>query len=77
MAEITPSAPGATVTGRTSLNELATQGTSPRREWVVLTDSGANVVVRQRPVDTLVDILEASALGSNGAQGEVGIFFNT
>lgn len=77
MAEITPSAPGAAVAGRTSLNELATQGTSPRREWIVLTDSGANIIVRQRPVDTLVDVLEASALGSSGAQGEIGIFFNT
>lgn len=77
MAEITPSAPGSAVSGKTSLNELATQGTSPRREWVVLTDSGANVVVRQRPVDTLVEVLEASALGNNGSHAEVGIFFNT
>lgn len=76
MAEITP-ASVVRVGGKTALNELATQATQPRREWVVLTDSGASVIVRQRPVDTLVEVLEAASLGSTGAHGEMGIFFNT
>ncbi|SCV71463.1 BQ2448_3051 [Microbotryum intermedium] len=63
--------------GKTALNELATQVGLPRREWVVLTDMGANVVARQRPIDTLVDVLEAaSGLGGNQAHGSVAIFFN-
>lgn len=58
------------------LNELATQVNQPRREWVVLTNMGANVVVRQRPVDTLRDVLEVVGGGGNaGAGGEIGVFF--
>lgn len=59
------------------LNELATQVTMPRREWVVLTNMGANVIVRQRPVDTLLGVLEATSASGSGAQGEVGIFFES
>ncbi|KAK4050871.1 hypothetical protein OIV83_003293 [Microbotryomycetes sp. JL201] len=76
IAEITPSSI-VRVDGKMALNELATQVSQPRREWVVLTDSGANVLVRQRPVDTLVDVLEGASLGSSGAHGDMGIFFNT
>ncbi|KAM0790881.1 hypothetical protein ACM66B_004721 [Microbotryomycetes sp. NB124-2] len=76
VAEITPGSV-VRVDGKMALNELATQVSQPRREWVVLTDSGANVLVRQRPVDTLVEVLEAASLGSNGAHGDMGIFFNT
>lgn len=74
MAEITPASlvtPG----GGTALNELATQGTSRRREWVVLTNMGANVVSRQRPVDTLLEVLEGASLAGNGGHGEIGVFF--
>ncbi|GAA6057256.1 hypothetical protein JCM3770_003825 [Rhodotorula araucariae] len=59
------------------LNELATQATHPRREWVVLTNMGASVVARQRPVDTLLEVLEGVSLGGNGAQGEIGVFFES
>ncbi|SGY61158.1 BQ5605_C007g04532 [Microbotryum silenes-dioicae] len=62
--------------GKTALNELATQVALPRREWVVLTDMGANVIARQRPIDTLVDLLEgASGLVESQAHGDVAIFF--
>ncbi|GJN92310.1 hypothetical protein Rhopal_005340-T1 [Rhodotorula paludigena] len=78
MAEIT-ALPAAIVpaAGGTALNELATQGTQPRREWVVLTNMGANVVSRQRPVDTLLDVLEGASLAGNGGQGEIGVFFES
>ena len=57
-----------------ALNELATQPTQARREWVVLTNMGANVVSRQRPIDTLLDVLEAAGMSGNG-HGEIGVFF--
>ncbi|GAA5918079.1 hypothetical protein JCM8208_001213, partial [Rhodotorula glutinis] len=59
------------------LNELATQPTHPRREWVVLTNMGASVVVRQRPVDTLLDVLEGVSMSGGGGQGEIGVFFES
>lgn len=73
MAEIT-SQPLVVPGGGTALNELATQPTQKRREWVVLTNMGANVVSRQRPIDTLLDVLESAALSGNG-HGEIGVFF--
>ncbi|GAA5993501.1 hypothetical protein JCM10908_000619 [Rhodotorula pacifica] len=77
VAEITPRAivtPG----GGTALNELATQPTQARREWVVLTNMGASVISRQRPVDTLVDVLEVMGMnGNSGGQGEIGVFFES
>lgn len=73
MAEITKT--GGLVSGGTALNELATQATEPRREWVILTNMGANVVVRQRPVDTLREVLEGVGMTGGGGQGEVGVFF--
>ncbi|GAA5823999.1 hypothetical protein JCM11251_003374 [Rhodosporidiobolus azoricus] len=76
MAEITPR-PSVLVTGGTALNELATQPTQARREWVVLTNMGANVVSRQRPVDTLLDVLEGAGMAGNGGHGEVGVFFES
>lgn len=60
----------------TALNELATQPTQARREWVILTNMGANVVSRQRPIDTLLDVLESATLSGNG-HGEVGVFFES
>lgn len=76
IVEITPTIlEGAEVKGGTALNELATQATQPRREWVVLTNMGANVLVRQRPVDTLIGVLEGTSMNSAGAQSEIGIFF--
>lgn len=75
MAEIT-SQPLISTTGGTSLNELATQGTQKRREWVILTNMGANVVSRQRPIDTLLDVLEAMGMNGNG-HGEIGVFFES
>lgn len=75
VAEITPRAivtPG----GGTALNELATQPTQARREWVILTNMGASVISRQRPVDTLVDVLEVMGMnGNSGGHGEIGVFF--
>lgn len=76
MAEITPISLVQAV-GSTALNELATQATQPRRRWVVLTNMGANVVVRQRPVDTLREVLEGINASGTGAQGEVGVFFES
>ncbi|GAA6013660.1 hypothetical protein JCM10207_004806 [Rhodosporidiobolus poonsookiae] len=77
MAEITPRALAAAA-GPTALNELATQPTQPRREWVVLTNMGANVVSRMRPVDTLVEVLEGIGMaGAQGGHGEVGVFFES
>jgi nuclear pore complex protein Nup155 len=76
MAEITPISLVQAV-GGTALNELATQATQPRRRWVVLTNMGANVVVRQRPVDTLREVLEGINASGNGAHGEVGVFFES
>ncbi|GAA5858950.1 hypothetical protein JCM8547_007170 [Rhodosporidiobolus lusitaniae] len=76
MAEITP-APTVAAGGGTSLNELATQPTQARREWVVLTNMGANVVSRQRPVDTLLDVLEGASMAGNGGHGEIGVFFES
>ncbi|GAA6024169.1 hypothetical protein JCM10207_005590 [Rhodosporidiobolus poonsookiae] len=77
MAEITPRALAAAA-GATALNELATQPTQPRREWVVLTNMGANVVSRMRPVDTLVEVLEGIGMaGAQGGHGEVGVFFES
>lgn len=73
MAEIT-SQPLVTPSGGTALNELATQSTQTRREWVILTNMGANVVSRQRPIDTLLDVLESAGMSSNG-HGEIGVFF--
>ena len=76
LAEITrPSPISGDVSGVVGLNELATQANSSRREWVVLTNMGANVIVRQRPVDTLLGVLEGTALGGGGGNSEVGIFF--
>lgn len=72
MSEITRSSAG--LAGMVGLNELATQVILPRREWVVLTNMGANVIVRQRPLDTLLGVLEGGSLGGGG-NGEVGIFF--
>ncbi|KAK4336201.1 Nucleoporin NUP157 [Rhodotorula toruloides] len=77
MAEITRVS-SSSATGATALNELATQPTQARREWVVLTNMGANVVSRQRPVDTLVDVLEGMGMNGNAAgQGEIGVFFES
>lgn len=73
MAEITAQ-PVVSAVGGTALNELATQPTQARREWVVLTNMGVNVVSRQRPVDTLLDVLEAAGMSGNG-HGEIGVFF--
>lgn len=73
MAEITAQ-PVVSAVGGTALNELATQPTQARREWVVLTNMGANVVSRQRPIDTLLDVLEAAGMSGNG-HGEIGVFF--
>ncbi|KAG0656686.1 hypothetical protein C6P46_006988 [Rhodotorula mucilaginosa] len=77
VAEITPRAivtPG----GGTALNELATQPTQARREWVILTNMGASVISRQRPVDTLVDVLEVMGMnGNSGGHGEIGVFFES
>lgn len=56
--------------GNGMLNELATQVTQRRREWVVLTNMGASVLVRQRPVDTLLGVLQ-------GGMGEIGVFFES
>lgn len=77
MAEITRQEVGLTPVGAggTGLNELATQTTLARREWVVLTNMGAHVIARQRPVDTLLEVLEAASINGNGANGEVGVFF--
>lgn len=69
LAEVTPR-PRAAL-----LNELATQPTHPRREWVVLTNMGASVVARQRPVDTLLDVLEGVSMSGGGGHGEIGVFF--
>ena len=68
-----------TVSGPTGLNELATQITQARREWVILTKTSANVIVRQRPIDTLKDIIEGLALNasSSGAHGDIGVFFES
>ncbi|KAI5478404.1 nuclear pore complex protein Nup155 [Pseudohyphozyma bogoriensis] len=77
MKEITPKAVVATPGGGTGLNELATQVGGNRREWVVLTNMGANVVARQRPVDTLVEVLEAASMSGGGANGEIGVFFES
>ena len=74
LAEITRQSP-MSAEGVVGLNELATQANSARREWVVLTNMGANVIVRQRPVDTLLGVLEGTALGGGGGNSEVGIFF--
>jgi nuclear pore complex protein Nup155 len=41
------------------INELATQTTEPRREFLVLTEMGMNFVVRNRPVDTLITLFES------------------
>ncbi|GAA6061215.1 hypothetical protein JCM10212_001536 [Sporobolomyces blumeae] len=76
MAEITAK-PIVGAVGGTELNELATQPTQPRREWVVLTNMGANVVSRQRPIDTLLDVLESTSLTGNGGHGEIGVFFES
>ncbi|GAA5951998.1 hypothetical protein JCM3765_005163 [Sporobolomyces pararoseus] len=75
MAEIT-SQPLVTPSGGTALNELATQPTQTRREWVILTNMGANVVSRQRPIDTLLDVLESAGMSGNG-HGEIGVFFES
>lgn len=79
MAEITRQEVGLTPVGAggTGLNELATQTTLARREWVVLTNMGAHVIARQRPVDTLLEVLEAASINGNGANGEVGVFFES
>lgn len=75
VAEITPRAV-IVPAGGTALNELATQPTHARREWVVLTNMGASVISRQRPVDTLVDVLETMGMnGNSGGNGEIGVFF--
>ncbi|BGP18726.1 hypothetical protein JCM10213_009205 [Rhodosporidiobolus nylandii] len=76
MAEITPR-PSVAASGGTALNELATQPTQGRREWVVLTNMGANVVSRQRPVDTLLEVLENAGMTGNGGNGEIGVFFES
>ncbi|GAA5938722.1 uncharacterized protein JCM15063_004847 [Sporobolomyces koalae] len=77
MAEITPK-PIISATGGAALNELATQPTQAKREWVVLTNMGANVISRQRPVDTLLDVLESASLSQNGGgHGEIGVFFES
>lgn len=73
MAEITRGSTRAT--SGTGLNELATQGNMPRREWCVLTNMGANVIARQRPVDTLLEVLEVAGMNGSGATGDVGVFF--
>jgi len=76
MAEIT--APSLLAAGgATALNELAVQPTQKRREWVVLTNMGANVVSRQRPVDTLLEVLEGASMAGNGGHGEIGVFFES
>ncbi|KAM0752957.1 nucleoporin-domain-containing protein [Meredithblackwellia eburnea MCA 4105] len=78
MAEITVKGPAPAPGGGTALNELATQVTQSRREWVVLTNMGANVVSRQRPVDTLLEVLQAAGLnGTGGGHGEVSVFFES
>jgi nuclear pore complex protein Nup155 len=41
------------------INELATQNTEPRREFLVLTEMGMSFVVRNRPIDTLVTLFES------------------
>ncbi|GAA5859313.1 hypothetical protein JCM1840_004558 [Sporobolomyces johnsonii] len=46
-------------------------------QWVVLTNMGANVVSRQRPVDTLLDVLKSASAAGNGGQGEIGVFFES
>lgn len=74
MAEITRGK-SARATSGTGLNELATQGNTPRREWCVLTNMGANVIARQRPVDTLLEVLEVAGMNGSGANGDVGVFF--
>ncbi|GAA5897156.1 hypothetical protein JCM5296_002241 [Sporobolomyces johnsonii] len=76
MAEIT-ARPLVVASGGTGLNELATQPTQPKREWVVLTNMGANVVSRQRPVDTLLDVLKSASAAGNGGHGEIGVFFES
>ncbi len=78
MAEITPKPLVAAVgSAGVLLNELATQVTMPRREWIVLSYFGAHVIVRQRPIDTLLGVLEAASVSGSGAQGEIGIFFES
>ena len=76
IVEITPKALSSPA-GATALNELATQATQPRREWVVLTNMGANVVSRQRPLDTLLDVLQSAGMNGSGGHGEVGVFFES
>ncbi|CEQ42380.1 SPOSA6832_04172, partial [Sporobolomyces salmonicolor] len=76
MAEIT-ARPLVVASGGTGLNELATQPTQPKREWVVLTNMGANVISRQRPVDTLLDVLTSASAAGNGGHGEIGVFFES
>lgn len=75
MVEITPKSLFTITSNGAALNELATQSSLPRREWVILTNMGANVIVRQRPVDTLLEVLEGAGMNGSGANGEVGVFF--
>lgn len=54
-------------------NELKAQQTTPgRREWLFLTNMGLHVVTRQRPVDTLVQLLDTAPGG--GKDVEIGAF---
>ena len=75
IAEVTQRAPGIE---SGLLSELATQAIEPRREWVVLTHVGSNIVTRQRPVDTLLGVLaRASMSGPAGANAEFKLFIDS
>lgn len=76
LVEVTPLSTLPMPAGKTALNELATQMTGPRREWVVLTDAGASIIARMRPVDTLVELIEGSGMVASGPSGDVNVFFN-
>ncbi|KAK4699441.1 hypothetical protein P7C70_g6820, partial [Phenoliferia sp. Uapishka_3] len=62
---------GTGMMSRTELNELATPLNKMRRQWAVLTEHATYIFSRQRPVDTLLLILQAISMGGEPADADV------
>ena len=68
LAETVPTTPAAV--GKTALNELATFS-SPPREWFFITDFGTYQLKRRTPIETLLEILEATPASGDGSRDDL------